>query len=168
MLSSIDFSDAFLQVPLDQESQKKTAFSISGRGYFAYARMPFGLCNSGATLCRLVDRVIGCDLEPKAFINLDDIVVATDTFAEHFDVLKKIATRLTEAGLTISVEKSRFCMRSLKYLGYVVSEKGISPDPEKIESVVHYPVPKCIKDVRRLLGLVGWYRRFIPQFAAIS
>lgn len=52
ILSSIDFSDAFLQVPLDPQSQLKTAFSISGRGYFAYSRMPFGLCNSGATLCR--------------------------------------------------------------------------------------------------------------------
>lgn len=91
VLSSIDFSDAYLQVPLDRESQPKTAFSISGRGYFAYARMPFGLCNSGATLCRLVDSVIGCDLEPKVFVYLDDIIVATESLEEHLEVLEKIA-----------------------------------------------------------------------------
>lgn len=62
VLSSVDFSDAFLQVPLESDSQIKTAFDISGRGFFKYKRMAFGLCNSGATLCRLVDRVIGCDL----------------------------------------------------------------------------------------------------------
>lgn len=78
-LSAIDFSDAFLQVPLEKSSRPKTAFAVSGRGFFMYKRMPFGLCNSGATLCRLVDSVIGCDLEPFVFVYLDDIIVATDT-----------------------------------------------------------------------------------------
>lgn len=71
VLSSIDFSDAFLQVSVDEESQPKTAFAIRGRGYFKYKRMSFGLCNSGATLCRLVDQVIGCNLEPSVFVYLD-------------------------------------------------------------------------------------------------
>lgn len=67
-LSAIDFSDAFLQVPLSVDSQPKTAFAASGKGFFKYTRMQFGLCNSGATLCRLVDNVIGCDLEPNVLI----------------------------------------------------------------------------------------------------
>lgn len=167
-LSAIDLSDAFLQVPLDPESRNKTAFSISGRGQFAYARMPFGLCNSAATLCRLVDKVIGCDLEPDVFVYLDDIIIATGTFERHVEILREIAKRLKDAGLTISPEKSRFCMSELKYLGFVVSNNGISPDPDKVEAIVNYPVPKCVKDVRRLVGLAGWYRRFIPRFATIT
>lgn len=103
VLSSIDFSDAFLQVPLESNSQPKTAFAISGRGYFKYKRLAFGLCNSGATLCRLVDRVIGCDLEPHVFVYLDDIIVATDSFSKHFDILAKLSERIKAAGLTISV-----------------------------------------------------------------
>lgn len=75
-LSSIDFSDAFLKVPLEESSRAKTAFAISGKGFYAYKRMAFGLCNSGATLCRLVDKVIGCDLEPYVFVYLDDIIIA--------------------------------------------------------------------------------------------
>lgn len=97
VLSSIDFSDAFLQVELDEESQLKTAFTISGKGYFAYSRMPFGLCNSGATLCRLVDQVIGCDLEPNVFVYLDDVIIATETFEQHFSILKEISIRLKAA-----------------------------------------------------------------------
>lgn len=168
VLSSIDFSDAFLQVPLAESSQIKTAFAISGRGFFKYKRMAFGLCNSGATLCRLVDRVIGCDLEPYVFVYLDDIIIATDSYDRHFDILKKLAMRIKTAGLTISVTKSRFCMKSLRYLGYIVGEAGISPDPEKTASIKDYVQPKNVKDIRRLLGLAGWYRRFIPNFAIVT
>lgn len=168
VLSSIDFSDAFLQVPLEASSQPKTAFAISGRGYYKYKRMAFGLCNSGATLCRLVDKVIGCDLEPFVFVYLDDIIIATDDFKTHFEILAKLAERISAAGLTISVSKSRFCMRSLKYLGYIVNEEGIRPDPEKIVAIEEYPTPKNVKDVRRLIGLTGWYRRFLPNFATIT
>lgn len=168
VLSAIDFSDAFLQVPLDEASQVKTAFAVSGRGYFKYKRMAFGLCNSGATLCRLVDHVIGCDLEPYVFVYLDDIIVATNSFEKHFEILDELAKRITKAGLTISVEKSRFCMKVLKYLGYIVNAEGILPDPDKVQSILNYPIPKNIKDIRRLIGLTGWYRRFIPDYSTIT
>lgn len=167
VLSSIDFSDAYLQVELEESSRPKTAFSISGKGHFAYCRMPFGLCNSGATLCRLVDRVVGCDLEPNVFVYLDDIIIATSDFDEHFRILRILSDRLTAAGLTISSEKSRFCMKQLNYLGYVIDQSGVHPDPEKVSSVNNYPAPRSVKDVRRLMGLAGWYRRFIPNFSTI-
>lgn len=119
ILSSIDFSDAYHQVELDEDSKLKTAFSVSGKGFFAYARMPFGLCNSGATLCRLVDQVLGCDLEPHVFVYMDDVIIATQTIEHHLQLLAVIAKRLSDAGLTISPEKSRFCMKRLKYLGHI-------------------------------------------------
>lgn len=167
-LSSIDFSDAYHQVELAEESKLKTAFSVSGKGFFAYARMPFGLCNSGATLCRLVDRVVGCDLEPHVFVYMDDVIIATKTLDHHLEILEIVARRLTSAGLTISPQKSRFCMARLKYLGHIISADGIEPNPENIAPIMDYPVPKTPKEVRRLLGMAGWYRRFIPNFATIS
>lgn len=167
-LSAIDFSDAFLQIPLSEESQNKTAFAISGKGFFRYKRMPFGLCNSGATLCRLVDHVIGCDLEPFVFVYLDDIIVATETFQQHLELLNIIAERIKKAGLTVSPTKSKFCAQQLHYLGYIVDHQGVRPDPDKISAMLNYPAPQSIKDVRRLLGLAGWYRRFIPNFSSIT
>lgn len=168
VLSSIDFSDAYHQVELDESSKIKTAFSISGKGFFAYARMPFGLCNSGATLCRLIDQVLGCDLEPNVFVYMDDVIIASETVEHHLELLSKIAKRLKDAGLTISAEKSRFCMKRLKYLGHIVGEGNISPDPGGIAPILEYPQPKSAKDIRRLLGMAGWYRRFIPNFATMS
>lgn len=167
-LSAIDFSDAFLQVPLDETSRCKTAFAVSGRGFFCYKRMPFGLCNSGATLCRLIDRVIGCDLEPNVFVYLDDIIVATETLEQHIELLEKIANRITDAGLTVSPLKSKFCARELNYLGYIVDERGVRPNPEKISAMSEYPIPKSIRDVKRLFGVASWYRRFIPNFATVT
>lgn len=168
ILSSIDFSDAYHQVELDEESKLKTAFSISGKGFFAYSRMPFGLCNSGATLCRLVDRVLGCDLEPHVFVYMDDVIIATNTEEHHLQLLRTIAARLTAAGLTISAEKSRFFMRRLKYLGHIIGDGKIAPDPAGVTPILEYPVPKSTKDIRRLLGMAGWYRRFIRGFATLS
>lgn len=168
VLSSIDFSDAFLQVELEADSRPKTAFAVSGRGFFRYKRMPFGLCNSAATLCRLVEQVIGCDLEPSVFVYLDDVIIATETMEKHFEILKILAERLNRSGLTISVEKSRFCMKRIKFLGYIVGSGGIEPDPEKVSAITNYPTPKNVRDIRRLLGMAGWYHRFIPKFSTIA
>lgn len=167
-LTALDLSDAFYQVELAEESRPKTAFSVASMGTFMYKRMPMGLCNSGATLCELIDRLFGVELEPDAFPYLDDFIIATDTFEEHVRVLELVATRLREAGLTISAEKSKFCMKRLKYLGHIMDETGIRPDFEKIQPIVEYPIPKSVRDVRRLLGMVGWYRRFIRDFSTIT
>lgn len=167
-LSSIDLSDAFWQVILDEDSRNKTAFAISGSGFYRFCRMPFGLCNSAATMCKLMDLVLGCDLEPKVFGYLDDVIVASGSFEEHLALLEEVASRLRAAGLTINVTKSKFCMTELKYLGYIVKDGCISVDSEKVSAIVEYPTPKSVKEVRRLLGMAGWYRRFIKQFAEIT
>lgn len=167
-LSAIDLTDAFYQIRLDQESQGKTAFAVYSRGAFMYERMPMGLCNSSATISELVQSVFGCELEPYAFHFIDDFIVATGSFDEHVAILGGVAEKLRQAGLQISADKSRFCMSKLVFLGYVISENGIQADPERIQPIVEYPQPKNVKDVRRLLGMAGWYRRFIGNFSSIT
>lgn len=107
-LSAIDLSDAFYQIPLDKESQKKTAFAICGYGAFVFKRMAMGLCNAAATISELVQTIFGCELEPWAFHYIDDFIIATDTFIEHIEILKKVAAKLKIAKLQISTEKSDF------------------------------------------------------------
>lgn len=167
-LSAIDLSDAFWQIELDEKDRPKTAFTVTGRGFFQFKRMPFGLRNSPATLCKVVHTVIGLDLEPKIFPYLDDFIIDTETFDEHVSLIEELAKRLRGAGLTISREKSKFCMRELRFVGYLVDERGIRPDPEKIAPVLDYPVPSTIKKERSFYGMASWYRRFISNFAEIT
>lgn len=167
-LTAIDLTDAFYQILLDKNARAKTAFAVSARGTFQYKRMPMGLCNSGRTLCQLVDSVFGCELEPFAFPYLDDFIVATNTFEEHLNVLAKVAEKLEEAQLQISRDKSRFCMKRLRYLGYIIDGDGIQADQEKIRPILEYPTPKTVKEVRRLIGMASWYRCFIKDFSEIA
>lgn len=167
-LSAIDLSDAFYQIKLDENSQRKTAFAVTSRGTYMYTRMPMGLCNSSATISALVESIFGSELEPWAFHFIDDFIVATDTFEKHMEVLAKVAEKLRAAKLQISAEKSRFCMSRLVFLGYVIDANGIQPDPERVRPIIEFAQPKCVKDVRRLIGMASWYRRFIDNFSAIT
>lgn len=166
-LSTIDLSDAFWQVPLSIESRPKTAFVVPGRGMYRFKVMPFGLKNAPGTQSRLMDAVLGYDMEPMVFCYLDDIVIATETFEEHVYCLKQIAERLRKANLTISIQKSKFCVKELKYLGFILGREGLTTDPEKVSAILHYPTPKNIKDIRSLCGMLSWYRKFIDDFATI-
>lgn len=165
-LSSIDLKSAYWQIPLAQDSKEKTAFTVPGRGLFQFTRMPFGLHNAPATWQRFVDNTLGHDLEPHVFIYLDDIVVATPDFDLHLEVLRKIFERLIAAGLTINREKCEMVKVELRYLGYIVDQYGLRVDPEKVSAVMNFPVPTTVKAVRRFVGLVSWYRRFVPGFSA--
>lgn len=108
-LTALDLTDAFYQIELEESSRPKTAFAITGVGTFMYRRMPMGLCNSGSTLCALVDRLFGYELEPESFTYIDDFIVATATFDEHLEALMKVAKKLKEGELKISRVKSKFC-----------------------------------------------------------
>lgn len=166
-LSTIDLSDAFWQVPLSLESRPKTAFVVPGRGMYRFKVMPFGLKNAPGTQSRLMDAVLGYDMEPMVFCYLDDIVIATETFEEHIFCLNQISARLRKANLTISIQKSKFCVKELKYLGFILGREGLTTDPEKVSAILHYPSPKNIKDIRSLCGMLSWYRKFIEDFATI-
>lgn len=165
-LSSLDIKSAYWQIPLEEASKEKTAFTIPGRGLFQFATMPFGLSNAPATWQRFVDSVLGPDLEPFVFVYLDDIIAVTPTFEQHLQVLSEIFRRIKEAKLTLNKEKCKFCRPELRYLGYVVSEKGLRVDPDKVKAILDLPVPKNQKEVRQFCGTASWYRRFIQDFAS--
>lgn len=163
--STIDIKSAFWQIKLDEDSKKYTAFTVPNRGLFHFNRLPFGLHNSSATFQRLIDSIIGPDLEPFAFAYLDDVVISTPTFEKHIEILKEVANRLNNAGLTINKEKSHFCCSKIKYLGYVVDSQGLHVDPDKIDAILKLPIPKNVREVRRILGTISWYRKYVPHFA---
>lgn len=166
-LSSLDLKQAFFQIPLDKESQLKTTFAIPGRGLFCFKVVPFGLNNSAQAMCRLMDRVIGPSLEPWVFYYIDDIVVVTPDFETHIRVLKELYSKLNNANLTVNFDKCKFCRSSLNFLGFVVDKDGLRTDPDKVQAVLEYPTPTNTTQVRRLIGLIGYYRRFLENSSTI-
>ncbi|KAL7726515.1 hypothetical protein ACLKA6_001137 [Drosophila palustris] len=132
-ISSVDLKHAFWQIELHPKSREYTAFTIPGRPLYQFRMMPFGLCNAAQRLCRLMDRVIPQALRNKVFVYLDDLLIISKTFEEHMELVSKVAKCLSSANLTIGLQKSKFCFKYLRYLGYVIGEGSLRTDPEKIE-----------------------------------
>jgi transposase InsO family protein len=164
-ISSLDIKSAYWQVPIAESSRDYTAFCVSN-GLYRFRVMPFGLTNAPATYQRLMDRVLGQDLNPYVFCYLDDIIIVTQDFEKHLEILETVFSRLHDAGLVVSLEKCKFCQSKVKYLGYVVDSNGLHPDPEKVQAIVNVASPQNVKDVRSFIGTASWYRRFVPQFAS--
>lgn len=130
--------------------------------------MPFGLCNAPQTMSRLMDKVVPANLRTEVFVYLDDLLVVSDTFERHLQVLREIARQFRVSGLTLNVEKSKFCRQEVRYLGHIVGDGVIRTDPEKISAIIDFPTPKSVKQLRRFLGMSGWYRKFIRNYATIT
>lgn len=167
-LSTIDIKSAYWQIPVAEASRPLTAFVVPTRGLYQFKRMPFGLHNAPSTWQRFIDRVLGHDLEQFISVYLDDIIISTPTFSKHLEVLEEVFKRLVSAGLTLNRDKCKFCKKELKFLGHVVTSAGLMVDPEKVEAVVRIPIPKSVSDVRRVVGLASWYRRYIPNFSTLT
>jgi transposase InsO family protein len=165
--STVDMKQAFFQVGLSEEAKKKCSFQVVGRSLYNFVRMPFGCVNSAATQAKLMDKVLGFDLEPRVFVYLDDIVITSKTFEEHLELLAEVARRMKIANLTVNPTKSKFCQREIAFLGYILSEEGLRPSPKNVTAIVNYPVPKKKKDVRRLMGMANFYHRFIADYSEI-
>ena len=99
---------------------------------------------------------------------LDDIIIYSRSEKEQLEHLEEIFTRLKTAGLKLKLEKCCFFKKHIQYLGHLISADGIQPLPEKLESIAKMPAPRNPKEVKQFLGLVGYYRKFVPRFADIS
>lgn len=166
-LTTLDIKSAYWQIPVAEASRPLTAFTVPNRGLFQFKRMPFGLHSAPATWQRLADTVLKADLENHIFIYLDDLIICTSTFEKHIEVLEEVMKRLRDAGLTLNREKCVFCRPELRYLGYCVNSSGLLVDPQKVEAILKIRSPTCVKEVRQIVGLVSWYRRFIPSFSTL-
>lgn len=163
--STLDLASGYWQIRMSESSKKKTAFVTPHRGLFHFNVMPFGLTNAPASFQRLMEKVL-VNLSPhKCLCYLDDIIILGRTFEEALANLRDVFQRLREANLKLKPKKCSLFQTKVTYLGHVVSENGISCDPSKIEAVKNWPTPNSKTEVRSILGLLGYYRKFIPDFA---
>ena len=98
-------------------------------------------------------------------VYLDDVIIYSKTFSEHLKHIEEVLDRIRKANLRLKAEKCTFAADELQFLGHVVGKEGVKPDPEKVDKIVNYPVPKNIRELRGILGLFSYYRRFIKDFS---
>jgi len=167
-LTTLDLQQGYWQIPLAPGSRAITAFTVPGRGLMQFRVMPFGLHSAPATFQRLLDTILGPELEPHVFMYLDDIIIVSATFDDHLHHLAEVFRRLRDARLRLNPEKCHFCKPELKYLGHIINRQGIRTDPEKIKAMTQWPRPANVRQIRQFVGLASWYRRFIPEFSATA
>ena len=165
--SSIDLASGYWQIEIEEQDKGKTAF-ITFEGLYEYNVMPFGLCNAPATFQRLMHKVLGELIYKEAPVYLDDINIHTKTFKEHMINLRKVFEKMRKAGLKLRKEKCEFCKRELEFLGHLISGKGIKMNPDKVQIIKEIPRPKTVQEIQSFLGAIGYYRKFIKEFAKIA
>ena len=155
----------YYHIGLAESAKPKLAFVLSSLGKYQFNRVPFGLAQAPAYFQKLINDIPkGCNF---AIDYLDDIIIYSRSEKQHLEHLEEIFSRLRAAGLKLKLEKCCF-KKHIQYLGHLISADGIEPLREKLESIAKMPAPKNPKEVKQFLGLVGYYRKFIPRFADIS
>lgn len=158
--SVLDLKSGYYQVEMDESDKQKTAF-VCPLGFWEFDRMPQGVTNAPSTFQRLMERCMGDLNRKEALVFIDDLIVFSDTLEQHESRLIQVLNRLKEYGLKLSSEKFKFFQNSVKYLGHIVSQHGVETDPQKIEALKTWPVPKNLKELRSFLGFSGYYRQFV-------
>ena len=166
--SAIDMRSGYFHLGLSNDAKPKTAFVPGGPhgAKYEFNRCPFGLSQAPAYFQRLIHEVLkGITF---TFGYLDDILIFSLDNKTHLEHLEVVFQRLREADLKLKASECNFFKKHIQYLGHLVSGEGIEPLPEKLEAVRKMPPPTTPKEVRQFLGLVGYYRKFVPKFADIA
>ena len=160
--TNLDLLSGYHQIKMDDKSKEITAFS-SGENLYQFCRMPFGITNGPASFSRLMSVVLSGIPMDVAQAYLDDLLIAGRSFEEHLDNLDKIFKRLSEHGLKVNPSKCSLFRTEVDYLGHKVGSDGIRPLDTNVAAINDFPRPKTIKQLRSFLGMVNFYKKFIPR-----
>ena len=162
--SKIDLSKGYWQITIPEEDIPKTAF-VTPDGSYEFLKMPFGMVNSAGTLKRAMKKLL------KGLRNVefywDDILVHTRTWEEHIAALGELFSRLLQAGMTVRPSKCIFGVCSVEFLGHQLQHGLVALHEDNVAKIRDAPRPSTKKQIRSFMGLAGYYRDFIPNFAAI-
>ena len=163
--SKLDLRAAYHQLRIREDSRDLTAFT-SHVGLFRYKRLPFGLANAPSAYMKVIFNILRDCANTVSY--LDDILVFGATVEEHDECLQRTLGKLSEHGMTLNNKKCVYKQTSVQFLGRIIGQEGISPRPSTIEAIMDAPVPHDKPSLRSFLGLVNFYRNFIPNASLIS
>ncbi|KAK3534806.1 hypothetical protein QTP86_026085, partial [Hemibagrus guttatus] len=165
--STLALASGYWQVELTPGARQAAAF-CSGKGLFEWNVMPFGLCNAPAMFQHLMDRVLAGMQWEICLVYLDDIIVLGKDVKEMLQRLAQVFERLRQANLKLKPTKCCLFRHQVAYLGHIVSERGITTDPQKVQKIQQWPQPPNVNEVRQFVGLASYYRRFVKDFATVA
>ena len=165
VFSSFDLMKGYYQVAMKEEDKEKTAFILE-KGLCEFNVMPFGLTGAPNTFQRLMDFLL---VDHKnAMVYLDDIVVYSDTEKAHVEHLRHLFEILRKADVKLNLEKCSIGKAEIAFLGHVINAEGVKPDPKHLQHIRELLPPKNVKGVQSFLGLLGYYRKFVPNFSKLA
>ena len=167
VFSTIDLLSGFTHIMVEKESRKYLAFSTT-RGHFEPIRMPQGTTNSPSVFSRAMEMALSGLLGLHCLLFIDDCLVFSKSIDDHYESLTKVFHALQKANLRIKLEKCEFFKNSVTYLGFKISEKGLSPDPVKLEALKGFKIPTNVSETRSLLGFFNYFRHLIPNYSHIA
>ncbi|XP_073797050.1 uncharacterized protein isoform X2 [Danio rerio] len=163
-VSKLDMLKGYWQIPLSSRASDIAAF-ITPDAFAQYTAMAFGLRNAPATFQRLVNTVLAGI--PNCSAYLDDVVVYSRDWSEHLKSLRDVFQRFASASLTLNLTKCEFGQAKVTYLGKEVGHGQVRPVEAKVEAISEFPVPTTRRELRRFLGIAGYYRSFCRNFSSV-
>lgn len=165
--SKLDLRQGFHQILMHTPDIEKTTFRTH-QGHYEYRAMPFGLCNAPSTFQAAMNNLLTPFLRRFTAVFFDDILVYSKSLSSHIQHLESIFQTLLQGQFYLKRSKCLFAQNQVEYLGHVVFGRGVEPEPSKIRAMVQWPTPALSKDLRAFLGLTGFYRKFIKNYATIA
>lgn len=165
--SALDLESGYWQIPMSEQDKQKTAF-VTPFGAWQFKNMPFGLRNAPSTFQRTMDMVLSGAKWNHCLVYIDDILIFSETVDDHLQHIADVFGRLIKFNLKLKPSKCELFKPELVFLGHLISEKGIKPNPKKTAAIMNWPEPTRLTEVESFLGLCSYYRKFIRNFSLIA
>ena len=162
--TQLDLTMAYHRVRIKEGDEWKTAFRTR-YGHFEYQVLPFGLSNAPATFQAYINQILAEKLDVCCIVYLDDILIYSENIDQHTEDVKWVLRKLREYGLFVNLSKCKFDADEVRFLGYIVSPKGVRMEEDRIEAIRSWPEPRSIRDIQVFIGFANFYRRFIEGFS---
>ena len=167
VMSSIDLASAYHQCPIREQDQEYTAFTFKNTKY-QFRRVPFGLTSAPSYFSRIIQETLFHLLGDSVTAYFDDIIIYSANKEDHLQKIEQVLTSLAKVNLKIKLQKSQFFVEKVKFLGYVISNKGLQMDQARVDSIKQMPDPDNKRKVQIFLGICNYFRQFIKGFASIA